>query len=83
MTGNTVKMVANVYNSSAAVHFDLEGSVLGQFWETISDTAINTAWGAKTSADITVSHALVRVRAHMSATGKAWFEVGLAFTDQP
>lgn len=86
MVGNTVKIVADIYNMSGTLTITLEGSVLGQFWEDIPlSTAFNPGnWGASTSVDATVSHSLVRVRATLSGGGsaKAWFQLGLSFTDQ-
>ncbi len=87
MAGNTVQLVADIYNmsASATLTVTLEGSVLGQSWE---DIPFGTAfappqWGGSTSESVSVTHAMVRVRAVLSgSTVNAWFDIGISFTDQ-
>ena len=84
LVGNTVKLVADVYNLTAGtLVIRLEGSMLGESWQDIPVTLTSTAWGAQAAASVTVTHALVRVVATIAGeNAKAWFEVGVAFTDQ-
>lgn len=94
MTGNTIRMVLNVYSIAGtslpqpSVTIQLEGSVLGEVWEDITPTSGTTNTGTIGGVRALysgVTDAMLRVRVTVAGDNtdtKVWFTVGMSFTSQ-
>lgn len=94
MRGNSIRMTLNVYSVAGGavnpptITMQLEGSVLGETWEDITATSgltTTSTIGGVRALYSGVSFGMVRVRVTVGGDDndtKAWFDVGMTFTDQ-